>query len=576
MTVYFAWVDLVGGAAPAFSSAHHVQDEDVFSFVVSHAEGEFPQLSIEVRNEGVGLLSPGRKRWAWLSRDLGAGPVPLFFGRVVGTPDQIAEGVQRLLLIARPFDWREQKDALADSLRTLPQYDPIWIGEDSRNDPDVVLQARSAMWHTDRLTGEMTISDHIVGESGPLAVNHYRDGLQTRFVTAANRKVRVRGEVIWEQSGFGTVDITEPLLVASRDAGSPYSGMIGTYTGEGLIRDWPEVGTRIGGGWEVGQITLTREDGKSVGRRHLTVNADDGTSGRFPLWAVRPTMEVTWVVSRQYVETVTFEMSAEIQPLIVGADEDDPLEIVLQSSAVSEPIDGVVPIEDLRRRSYFQTDRGINSIQYLVERARATLRAQARAVEVAAEIPFSEAIQLSCRHSATITDPRLPGGVATGKVVAYSFGIDGATGDQFGSVSIGCCIGTDGSLSATPPSSGYFESGYADSGYDLATGQITLDSADTAWGFEGSIEINDDGVILEQIDSTNSILSFTAANLAPTQAAALGGSFADVYAAAEAMNEVPTTFALEMVPLDGLSFQTDYTLLVEDLVLPRQIDLEAA
>lgn len=566
MTVYFAWVDLVDGAAPPFSAAHHVEDEDVFGFEVAHAEGEFPQLSIEVRNLGSGLLAPGRKRWAWLSRDLGAGPVPLFFGRLVGTPEALGTETQRLTLIARPTDWRQQKEALAATLRTLPQFDPIWLSEDVRDDPDIVLQARSTLWHTDRITGEMTASDFVLGEEGPTAVAHFRDSLQTRFVTAANRTVRVSAEVIWDQTAAGSVDIAARLGATIR-----------TYTGEGLIRGWPEIGTRIGGGWEVGTVSLRRVDGTSLQRAHLQINAEDGTSGRFPLWAIRPQMSVNYNVRRQYIERVAFDLAAGIQPLVTGVDEDDPIEIRLVSSAVSEPINGVLPIGDVRRRSYFQTDRGRQSIEHLVERARAVLRAQARAVEVAVEIPFQEAIALSCRHSVTVNDTRLPGNTATGKVIAYAFGIDGTSGEAFGRVAIGCTIGLGGALSVSPPASGYVGADYVETGYDAPEGgALAIESNDTAWAFTGSLAIQDDGVLLDALTAENTVELLTFENLGPAQAAAMTGPFQDVYAAASAMNAVPTRICLQMRALDGFVFATDYALTVADLVLPKTIDLEAA
>ena len=40
-------------------------DEDVFAFELSHLEGEFATLTIEIRNPRVGLLKPGRMRWCW-------------------------------------------------------------------------------------------------------------------------------------------------------------------------------------------------------------------------------------------------------------------------------------------------------------------------------------------------------------------------------------------------------------------------------------------------------------------------------------------------------------------------------
>jgi hypothetical protein len=577
MTVYFAWVDLVDGAAPPFTSAHHVMDEDVFAFEVTHAEGEFAQLSVEVRNTGGGLLNSGRKQWAWLSRDLGAGPVALFFGRVIGAPEDVGAETQRILLLARPPDWAAQKAALAETLRTLPAYDPVWISDAARLDPDVVLQARSAQWHTDRITGVMTISDHNVGEAGPVTVGHFRDSLDYRYSTAAIRRVTVTAEVAWDQTARGLVNIAPPLLQAFGDAGSRYAGFISTYTGEGLIRSWPEVGTRIGGGWEVGPITLTRVDGTRVPRQHLLVRTTDGSQGRFPLWEIRPTMFAAFDATRGYSERVSFTMGSGVQPLVTGIDEDAPQEISLSSSAVAEPDGDGIPIGDVRRRSYFQSDRGQQSLAHLVERARAILRAQARAVEIAVEVPFAEAAALSCRHSVTVVDSRLPGGTATGKVTEYAFGIDGESGLAFGRVTIGCTIGTGGTLSAAEGTPAYVDAGYVNDGWQVIDGQqVPLASNDAAWGFTGPRDVQDDGLDLRELRSNVAVVDLTVTNGPTAQAAAMVGPFDTLGEAAAAMNAVFTQVTLQMLPVDGYNFSTDYALDVTDLVLPRTIDLEAA
>jgi len=56
----------------------------------------------------------------------------------------------------------------------------------------------------------------------------------------------------------------------------------------------------------------------------------------------------------------------------------------------------------------------------------------------------------------------------------------------------------------------------------------------------------------------------------------LDQSHADAAAAMVALNEVETRPTLTMRPVDGLTFQTDYSLTVSDLVIPKSIDLEAA
>jgi hypothetical protein len=52
-----------------------------------------------------------------------------------------------------------RKSTLAQTLKVAPFWDPIWVGADKRNDPDSVLEARSELWHIDRVTHDVTAVD---------------------------------------------------------------------------------------------------------------------------------------------------------------------------------------------------------------------------------------------------------------------------------------------------------------------------------------------------------------------------------------------------------------------------------
>ncbi len=574
MPFFFAWVD---PTETTFGATHHRNDADVFSFAVSHAEGEFARLTLEVQNPLVGLLSAARKRWAWLSWDDGSTVHPLFFGRVVGAPEDVGEETLRLAFIARPADFAAQKEALAETLRVLPFFDPVWLAREQRSDPDVVLQARSALWHIDRLSLLVTASDIIVGEVGPLALDHYRDALDFRYLKSPGRQVRVSAEVSWEQRASGSIDVTAKINEAFGVAGSVYPGFASSYTGEGLVRSWPEAGADLRGGWSIGPVTVERVDGSLLPRSSLTLRTSSGGWAMFPLWQIQHSTLAAYDVSRTVTERVSFVVDADIQPLITGDDEEDAVEIPLQSSAVGEAIDGALPIGDVRRRSYFQTDRGQSSLEHLIALARAQLLAQARAVEVIADIPFAQAVQLSCRHSAEVTDARLPGGAALGKVTAYSFSMNGDSGELVGSVTLACTVGRGTSLIPAAPGAGYVEDGYVVDGYQsLISGDSVLATGDLGFQYFGSVAIADDGVDLFSLTADAMVLSCTVENGQTAQAAIAGITYADAAAAAEAMNAVPTRVLLQMKPLDGRVFETDYAIVTTPLSVPKTIDLEAA
>ena len=89
---FFAWV--ANDEVDFDPALHAVEDLQIFSFTISHQEGNFPTLNIVVRNPRIGLLAPGRPLWAYLSWSGGAGGLtPLFFGRLVGLPGDLIQEV---------------------------------------------------------------------------------------------------------------------------------------------------------------------------------------------------------------------------------------------------------------------------------------------------------------------------------------------------------------------------------------------------------------------------------------------------------------------------------------------------
>jgi hypothetical protein len=133
MIPLLAWAD---PAETTFVEATHArEDEDVFAFELSQSEGDFAQLTVTLRNPRVGLLRADRKQWAWFSARMpGESVVPLFFGRLIGVPSNIFAELVTLDFVARPADFNARKAALAESLKELPYWDPIFIDEARRNE----------------------------------------------------------------------------------------------------------------------------------------------------------------------------------------------------------------------------------------------------------------------------------------------------------------------------------------------------------------------------------------------------------------------------------------------------------
>jgi hypothetical protein len=256
---YFAWID---PGETVFGPEHLRWDEDIFSFTLKQDEGDPASLTAVVRRprseagNAIGLLGPGRKIWAWFALDCGPDLIR-FRGRLVGVPTSIFEELVTLEFVARPIDLVAQKAALADTLRVLPYYDEVVIDPTRRTDPEVVLEGYSKIWHYDRETHVLTVSDEITGEDGLVEFDGASedgkvlyDGLGLTLTSGPLARVDIKAEFTWTQLANGNVDLTH-YLVSHWGSGGP--NYITSYTLEAA--DWPKAGATIGAGWTVADAT---------------------------------------------------------------------------------------------------------------------------------------------------------------------------------------------------------------------------------------------------------------------------------------------------------------------------------
>jgi hypothetical protein len=645
---YFAWVH---PEDTTFGPEHLVEDELIVAFTRNHQEGQKPTLSIDVKNPHIGLLNPSRKRWAWFSIQIDSEITPLFFGRLVGVPANLLGEKVTLLFVADPPDYIARKQTLADELKVLPWYDPLFIDPAMRDDPDTVLESRSASWHVDPVTLEVTISDLLVGEDGDEAFTEEgsdvpRDSVEVSLEGNPLLAVKVDGSVGWTQ--------TVPRTVL--DLGTKW---IDTYTGGTLIADWPKAGASLGGGWVVAasaavdfyrvadtEVTTVTNEYSNSQKTHeagdlITFNEslskpvllgpyldyrliDEEIFGILdpfadpqvnedahnniqtlyvPKWKVQLSLQLGIEPTRPRTERVLFTLAADLQELVTQPEASDVETLVLTGADAGIAIEGISggsglgdpPILDAGRSSYFPTDRGLRSLEYLIARARAHLIFKSRAVRVAFQCTVDRALSLTCRKNATLYDERLPGGVATGKIVECSIGLDGGTGLLVGHVVILCAIGRGNALTSSAGEPDYVELDVIDDEVQHFTGELfALPSEDVEYQVPG--ENPDDGVVFPlrkedvvvhevwhgSVDDQETTLQELFPVMA--RAAQLAELTNDPEAKHEAqrlnkLTEAPLAdkaiwYDLALVPING-RFDAAYDLEVGPLVIPKQIDLEA-
>jgi len=234
---YFALVD----AEDNFFVPNFVRNDlDVLAFSVEHDESDVAKASVDIKNPRHGLLQPGAKLWAWLSyRDWRTDLVtPLFFGRLVGIPDDMENEVITLQYVAKPIDYAFRLQAAAEALRARPGYDPVFADISKQDDPNTILEGYSRLWHVDRVTHAVTSSDVLVGEDGTEVFQQEEvpyDSVKQRKQQSPLSIVKMDATVNWTQYSKGGIDLGQQT--------------VRTYIGEQLISAWPKPYTSLGDGW---------------------------------------------------------------------------------------------------------------------------------------------------------------------------------------------------------------------------------------------------------------------------------------------------------------------------------------
>lgn len=634
---------------------HAVEDEEIVGLEISQEEGDFAILSATIKNPGIGLLAIGRKLWCWLSWDRGWLPdgtgqpdiVPLFNGELIGIPRRLANELVQLQFRARPDDYNFQKEALADQLKVLPYYDPVWIA--ANTGPDTVLEAYSRHWHTDRVTLQLSASDILQGEDGTITIDESQsiyDRFELNYGAPPLSSVEVSGTVEWTQEAEGFVDVTPELVRAFADEGSPYGGsapvanvypqfgslnviqaltnggLISCLNGAGLQQDWPKPGTNIGGGWSLSTLNdsngvpmcymndalqpygifqpqyfnvtvMGAAPGSATGTAALPT-ADQqnfaavaGALGSyqytFALSIYRMRMVLQFKASRRRTETVSAVVTADVQRVLSDPAENDRETISLSSQFVDKAVDpnGGVPIGNVAYRSYFKSSRGAQSFEYLLHAARAKLRVRCRTVEVSFAVDFPTALGINLRNSVELLDRRLPGGVAIGKVKKLTLTV--ADGIMIGKFTLGCAIGNDTVTVPAVGTGGYASSGYVSAGYQVIAGaQSLLGTGDIAYETFGDFVVVDDGLDLTNLGADVAVNECIVSNGLTKQMAGLQPYQNAVLPAAglsdpnQTFTTLKTTVTLDMKPVTGAEFHTDFTPSVSQLSLPKLVDLSAA
>lgn len=331
----------------------------------------------------------------------------------------------------------------------------------------------------------------------------------------------------------------------------------------------------------------------------------DQTDIHIAFWVVQPTLSITaegGVIKR--TESVAFTMVADVQAVLTlpdpaptnpanpvetpGADVGKP--VVGEAGTVAE---AAPPIGDTSLAHYFPTPRGIQSLENRLLWARAQLRQGARVAQASWTIPFERALNLNCRKSARLLWQNMPAGQIEGKITAYQIFHNVETGHRGGTVTIGATPGHAGTVSPiVTTTNDYIAPDYISVGHFVsssntvvsdATAEFTY-SVPVAETYAGAFPLRYEDVVLGvnvtgSVQAQLDILSaaypghFFSSSLSPAVQASMINANQSVQID---FGTAATSLEIDLVPITGNGFESQYDIVVGLLQLPKTVDFEAA
>lgn len=518
--LYFSW--LPSHTIPPMSELV-TTSLPLFSVHLTHGEGAPAELLITLPNPVCTATAPipqgGKGALFW--RDSGENPEErmLFIGSVrdfVHTQRSLV----KITLVAQAPDAAERVEALCTELFKSPVYDPLF--DDAKGTLEGALAAHSKTLFWDRTSPEVRLSDFFVGKKGEEVSCNAIDRKSLSYeITPCVTKVDVMVEAQWMQHVRGFIDLSPHLRGLFREK------YINTYTGKSLLRSWPRAGLSMAG-YRVVYSKLKPIDPPVYAGPHAHALELCSHCAEHTQWVKRSWFEgsllLSWYFRQKRQEVLSFSLtSAAVSPLTQACAPAKKMNLRLQRIAQEcdtpfwHPIHRYQKDEAVRyggktwrakekhesglrfeeslwvplkngavcpeyHSSFFLTQRGYKALEHAIERARVCLAAHARCVRVSFAGPVALLAHLSPDNHVILTDPRLPQGKVTGKVVDMQLKADHFT-DNPGVVSItlACCLDSSpvasssqclelsSSTDTNAYACGYSEDGWAECAPDLCT-----------------------------------------------------------------------------------------------------------
>ncbi len=477
-----------------------------------------------------------------------------FKGYLVGNPIKMEGDLAEIDLIARPPDFLQKMAVLQIKRRVHPFWDPLWVKPGNRDNLEEIQDGRMSSLYCDRKSGELSEADWLKGNQRlDLGKNFFFESLQTKIVGRPLTACTVKIHAYWVQKEGGVTNVGPQIRRAF-----PHF-KVSTYTKKALTKRWPETGKRLGRSG----LHILKSELKPVMpfsplypsySPPLVMKDKEGIIKRWRIkrhW-FKPILWIGWEVRQKRKETLSFTLHHNFHLLFPGEGKTKTLEFTLQNinpDPTAYPWyperyyekgekafykNGVyvcqkthqsnfsfeedqnlwifknefhTPLGDPARASFFLTKRGYQAAEHAMERAKAVLAQTARCFEVSFEASWEAIKDVTTNTSIDISDPRLPGGKITGKVVKYSLFAKGKTGERYGRVTLLYSVKGKGNEKIDREAGPlYALDGYCDEAYQIYNNKIyTTPTGLTYFSYDDQLPSDSfkGGPLLKQIELTN-------------------------------------------------------------------------
>ncbi len=483
MTFYMEWKTFSPGQAtpPASPLALHL-----LNLQISHGEGEFP---VAIFSCPVGLLESALEAQKdrlpkegapfagrLLYEDKKGERRLIFAGYLRPLSALEEEGWETWEMSAESLGWKKLLSEAQQALKIKPFWEPLVVPPESRDDLDEILDARFQLPHCHRCTGALSFSSALEGREILFLPNIFQGSVQHITEGPGLSSVSLEVQVCWHQRGQGVCDLG-PVIAASF-AGS----LLSTLTPHFLLKNWwskflPLAHT----GYEILESKLEMCQPPETGGlqvyppESVPFLLHSGQSASLKRFWMKPTFVVGWQYHQKRSETLHIYRGAYTSP---PAPAHPPLVLKIQLQDVCEA--GFVAAwqperfyrqgEETSREgeiyrclafhmsaqewaqdeamwkherkeiqeafdpaspSFFSSKRGSDVVSHMVQKADTYLKASLRKTKIRMEIPFEDALPLSCDHTVEFDGTDTDGSFkrARGKVVSYTLSADAQTGD---------------------------------------------------------------------------------------------------------------------------------------------------